>query len=232
MRVLIIETSTERGMIAFVQDSTIVALKDFPFGYNQSKYLMPELKIFCETHQLAQDSLDCIAVGVGPGSYTGIRIGVAVAKALTYAWKLPLISFSSLEAFVPKENNVSFAAIIDAKIGGAYVLRGKRNEYGDIQYTSEPQVKLLEELGTFLNDAPILITPTAKMIKPKIEQLYPETSLIWEEASPDAGHLSKRIKDKYQTQEWSLDGHLELLYLRKTEAEMEKERKNLSSRIL
>jgi tRNA threonylcarbamoyl adenosine modification protein YeaZ len=220
MQALIIETSTERGLIALSEDNQVKAVKELPFGYQQSKFLMSELE------QLLKDqtahSFDCIGVGVGPGSYTGIRIGASVAKALAYAWKLPLIGFSSLEAFIPKEQGL-FAAVFDAKISGVYFLKGLK-ERQQISYLSEPSISPLAELNLHWQEIEFLVTPYEKNIKSKIHQLYPQASWKWEEVSPNAEQLASRIAEKYRLQEWSLDGRLELLYLRKTEAELEKEK--------
>lgn len=223
MRTLIIETSTERGLIAFTNDAQVLYEKELPFGYNQSKFLMPELKTLVQACHLSSQSLDCISVGIGPGSYTGIRVGVSVAKTLAYAWQLPLIGISSLYAFVPREKGV-FVALIDAKIGGAYLLKGHFDGH-EIQEISESQVVSLEQLDHHLKDAEVIVTPSAKMLKNKIDRIYPSNRWEWEEVSPSAKHLAQAVNKKYESGDWSLNTALELLYLRKTEAELEKERK-------
>ncbi len=221
MRAWIIETSTERGLITFLEGEMIRFVKELPLGYNQSKSLMTELQQAYQSLNLLPSQFDCIGVGVGPGSYTGIRIGVAVAKTLAYAWQLPLIGFCSLEAFIPRNEEGAFAALIDAKIGGAYFLKGVATE-GSIQYVSTPQVCPLDQLGFHLQDTKTLITPYTKTLKEKIDVWYPKACWQWIEASPSAKHMGLLIRAKYQQGEWSRQGHLKLLYLRETEAEREK----------
>jgi tRNA threonylcarbamoyladenosine biosynthesis protein TsaB len=220
MNAWIIETSTERGVLAFLNDQEISFVKEFPVGYDQSKHLIPYLKMAYESPHLASFQLDCIAVGIGPGSYTGIRVGVSVAKSLAYAWNVPLIGFCTLSAYIPSEEG-PFAALIDAKIGGAYFLKGVF-EKGKVFYTTEPQVCPLSELGSHLEEVRMIVTPCCKGLKTKLDQLYPQYSWKWVETSPSIPHLGDLIQKKYKNSDWSLDGHLDLLYLRQTEAERER----------
>jgi tRNA threonylcarbamoyladenosine biosynthesis protein TsaB len=224
MPYLLIETSTERGVVALFEGTTLLIEKILPFGYNQSQHLMTELQACFSACQMQPKQLDYIGIGVGPGSYTGIRIGVAVAKGIAYACQIPLVGFSSLEGFIPNQA-ASFAALIDAKIGGAYVLVGKK-EGKEVVYHSEPEVCPLEQLEERLKNISVLVTPSQKMIRPKIEKLYPNRQWEWEEREPDVLHLGSLVQQKYQKGEISLDGRMELLYLRKTEAEREKEKRN------
>lgn len=218
MRALLIETSTERGLIALIEDQTVIFSKELPFGYNQSKFLMLELS----KAGLDGKNLDCIAVGVGPGSYTGIRIGVSVAKSLAYAWKLPLIGFSSLQAFIPTgRSDTTFAAVIDAKISGAYVWKGKIQK-GHVFYEEKPNVYPLESLDRVLEGVKLLVTPYSQVLSTKLINIFPDTDWIWEEVPPSVKHLAEIIIEKEKKKEYSLDGHLELLYLRKTQAEIER----------
>lgn len=223
MRTLLLETSTERGLLAFWEDDQILTTTELPFGFNQSKFLMPELEKIVLEQVLNVYLPDCLAVGVGPGSYTGIRIGGAVAKALTYAWKVPLVSFSSLEAFVPRDKEGLFCVLIDAKIGGVYIIKGKK-EGNQIHYFSSPEVCPLAELQVRLKGIERIVTPSSKILKGKMDLLFPHNSWQWEESYPSVDHLKILVKNKFYRQDWSLDGHLDLLYLHKTQAEKEKEK--------
>lgn len=217
MRALLIETSTERGLIALIENQKVVVSKELPFGYNQSKYLMPELDHIVQSYGLNRHNLDCIAVGIGPGSYTGIRIGVSVAKSLAYAWQLPLIGFSSLLAFIPMDrSDITFAAMIDAKISGAYLLKGQM-KHQQVFYEGEPRVCSLDLLQHVLEGVKVLVTPYSQVLSAKLLNLYPHLDWVWEEVPPSAVHLAEIIHQKYQNKDYSLDGRLELMYLRKVE---------------
>lgn len=196
MPYLIIETSTDRGVIACLADQEIIFIKLLSCGQNQSKQLMPELDACLKASGVLFSELDYIGVGVGPGSYTGIRIGVAVAQTLAYSWQLPLIGVPSLNGFVPKEYQGDFTAIIDARIGGAYLRRGLRTETG-IVFSSEPQVCLLEELGDSLPPETYLVTPNALSLKPKLEKLFPAREWQWEERFPCISSLAQSVRTSF-----------------------------------
>lgn len=207
---LLMDTSTERGCLAFFEGQKAVFEGDLPYGLNSSKYLLPEIERGFKILGKKPQDLQYISVGIGPGSYTGIRVGVMVAKTLVFALKKKLVTFCSLEAFLPSEEK-SFAVILDAKIGGAYVMKGKNI-----------QIFPLSELGAYLNDVDILISPNIKPIRQRIEDLYPHRPWIWEETKPNISHLSLLTAEKFARGEYSDGRALDILYLRKTQAEIEK----------
>jgi tRNA threonylcarbamoyladenosine biosynthesis protein TsaB len=220
MLTLLIETSTERGIVAILEHTTVLYNAELPFGYNNSKFLLPMLEQGLKHANLSLSQIALIAVGIGPGSYTGIRIGVVVAKTVAFARKLPLVGVCSLEGFIPKCDG-PFAAVIDAKIGGLYLLKG--NKRGDcVEYHSQPEVCELEKAGEHLSDVKVLVTPCANRIKPLLETCYPEGRWEWQEREPCAEQLAKAVLNKFNRGEASYDAHLDILYLRKTQAEIEK----------
>jgi tRNA threonylcarbamoyladenosine biosynthesis protein TsaB len=89
MGALIIDTSSKSGFLAVAQNGVVVKAKTIEDARQLSKFLLPSIET------LWQDQFDFIAIGIGPGSYTGTRIGASVAKSLAFALNLPLIGFSS-----------------------------------------------------------------------------------------------------------------------------------------
>lgn len=84
--------------------------------------LMPAVAEVMERAGLTWDGLEAIAVGVGPGAFTGLRIGVATARALAHATELPLRPVSSLEALAAGIEADERLAVIDAKRGEVFGL--------------------------------------------------------------------------------------------------------------
>ncbi len=220
MKALIIEASTERGIIGITHDQEIIYEKLLPVGFQQSNHLVPMIEEAFRIAGIRPNQLDCISVGVGPGSYTSIRISAAVAKSIAYACQLPLIGFCTLQAFIPDEFG-PFAALIDAKIGGAYLLKGIKNREV-IDYIDKPSVIPLEQLGEKITDKEILISPNSKHLSAKLRAIHPEKPWLIVENSPNLPHLNRITEEKFDRKQWSLNGDLELLYLRKTEAEYNK----------
>jgi tRNA threonylcarbamoyl adenosine modification protein YeaZ len=224
MRLLVIETSTERGVIAYIDHHTLLFERELPFGLNQSKFLMPHLFDSLRPFGCPPFGVEAIGVGIGPGSYTGIRLGVSVAQTLAYSWKVPLVGVSSLYGFIPLEGEGAFAALVDARIGGAYVWKGWKDSTG-IREESAPQVYPLEEVGELLNTVSYLVTPFAKTLQAKLERLYPNhcEQWQWQERAPAVRHLAHQMEQAYaQGRAVRPPQALELMYLRQTEAEREK----------
>jgi len=224
MRFLLIDTSTERGVIAYGNGQEVLFAKELPFGPSQSKFLMPDLFEALKSFGFPP-RLDGIGVGIGPGSYTGIRLGVSVAQALAYSWKIPLIGISSLEGFIPTKLTHRYAAILDARIGGVYFQKGEVNQQGFL-HKSSPQIASLEEIGKTLEGITHLVTPCAKSLQIKFAQSHGGIKWVWEERSPSVQSLLQGIEQAYIQGKIITPPHqLEILYLRQTEAEREKARK-------
>lgn len=208
MKTLFLDTSTERGVVAIFEHAELLFIQELPFGLQNSKILMPTIAEALNRVNLQPNELDLIAVGKGPGSYTGIRVGVAAAQAMAYAHKISLVGISSLYGFIPEEDGI-FAAMIDAKIGGVYYIKGKR--LGEtIEYFSEPALVSPIDIRSHLDDVKRIVTPNEKALK----LIFPEKHYV--ECYPSAQHvvkiaLSQPPQDK-----------IDILYLRKTQAEIER----------
>lgn len=95
--ILNIETSTEVCSVAIALNGQLLFKKESTEGLNHSKVLTVFIDELFKENNLKPESLDAVAVSKGPGSYTGLRIGVSVAKGLCYGLNIPLISVNSLE---------------------------------------------------------------------------------------------------------------------------------------
>lgn len=95
--ILNIETSTEVCSVALAENGTTLFAKESSEGMNHAEMLTVFIQDLFSDNQLSLKSVDAVAVSKGPGSYTGLRIGVSVAKGLCYALDIPLISINSLD---------------------------------------------------------------------------------------------------------------------------------------
>lgn len=121
--ILHIETSTDICSVAVSEDGTCIFYEEDGSGMNHAEKLggfVDEALSFINSHAIP---LDAVAVSSGPGSYTGLRIGVSMAKGICYALNVPLISVSSLALLaVPlllqekvKEEDAKLCPMIDAR---------------------------------------------------------------------------------------------------------------------
>lgn len=98
MKILGIDTSTPIGSVALIDGDNLVAEHTLNIVQAHSSRLMPAIDGILKWVDITADDLDACAVGIGPGSFTGIRIGVATIKSLCYALDKPIVGVSTLEA--------------------------------------------------------------------------------------------------------------------------------------
>ena len=96
--ILSIETSTKVCSVALHRNGDLVALKEGFEANSHSETLLQFIQEVFEEAEIAKSELKAIAVSKGPGSYTGLRIGVSTAKGLAYGLDIPLISVDTLES--------------------------------------------------------------------------------------------------------------------------------------
>jgi tRNA threonylcarbamoyladenosine biosynthesis protein TsaB len=113
-----IETATKNCSVGLAKDGKTIALREIAtqnFSHAEKLHVFIE-ELFAETQLKLQD-LNAIAVSQGPGSYTGLRIGVSAAKGLCYALSVPLIAVDTLELLARKINieNGIIVPMIDAR---------------------------------------------------------------------------------------------------------------------
>lgn len=105
MKILALETSAKAVSAAVSEDGKILCSGYQDTGLTHSRTLMPIVEHILKNTELTIDDIDAIAVAVGPGSFTGIRIGVAAAKGLAFGADKPAVGVSTLAAMA---QNVAF----------------------------------------------------------------------------------------------------------------------------
>lgn len=96
--ILCIETGTDICSVGIARDGELMSLRESDQGRDHAKQVAVFVDELLRETGVRPDELDAVAVGMGPGSYTGLRIGVSFAKGLCYGLNIPLIAVGSLEA--------------------------------------------------------------------------------------------------------------------------------------
>lgn len=230
MKILSIETSGKICGVSILENENILKSISLDNGLTHSETLMPLIKKLFDNLNFKLKDIDLIVCDKGPGSFTGIRIGIATAKAFSDALNIPAIGVSSLEAlcYNQKENGI-ICALIDAKnancysaifenIDGKYILR--RNF--DINNIDD----LLNELKNLkLNYALTFVGDGSQIYKEKILKYFPISSFNFENISSDNLALAG-LRTYIENNKLCED--LLPMYLRKSQAEimMEAKEKN------
>jgi len=118
--ILNIETATTVCSASISDKEKVIAYKELNGGYTHAENLHVYIKEIIKEAAIDFDQLDAIAVSKGPGSYTGLRIGVSAAKGLAYALEIPLIGVDTLQimtitALTETESEAVYCPMIDAR---------------------------------------------------------------------------------------------------------------------
>ena len=111
--ILCIETGTDICSVGIARDGELTSLRESDQGRDHAKHLGLFVDELLRETGIAPDELDAVAVGMGPGSYTGLRIGVSFAKGLCYGLNIPLIAVGSLDALAEVAIEDYEAGILD-----------------------------------------------------------------------------------------------------------------------
>jgi tRNA threonylcarbamoyladenosine biosynthesis protein TsaB len=120
-KILCIETATTMCSVALGRDGQLLAAKELNAGYTHAENLTVFIEEVMKEAGIAFPALDAIAVSKGPGSYTGLRIGVSAAKGLCYALDRPLISVDTLYSMfsavsqLPGHGSPLYCPMLDAR---------------------------------------------------------------------------------------------------------------------
>lgn len=105
--ILSIDSATRSGSVALHQDGQLIGLQQYSIDKSHSSLLHVIIDQLIRNCGVSIDDLDGIAVSAGPGSYTGLRIGVSSAKGLCFALDKPLIAVNTLEAMAKQVSNIN-----------------------------------------------------------------------------------------------------------------------------
>ena len=143
---LLIETATEICSIAVSVDHQVTASQNAIGSFQHATAITNQIQQCLAKAQLPWSKLDAVAISHGPGSYTGLRIGAAAAKAICYTHQIPLIEVSTLQAIAfgaqPSSStpNIGYLPMIDARRMEVYTCL--LNEHFEV--IEKPQAIILE----------------------------------------------------------------------------------------
>ena len=122
MLTLALDTATKVCSIALCRDQEILAEYTVNMGMTHSEGLLPQIEQLLQRCRVAKKDIGLLAVSMGPGSFTGLRIGLACAEAMAYSWQCCLHGVDTLEALaynLPVEG-ILLSPVIDAQKGNYY----------------------------------------------------------------------------------------------------------------
>ena len=169
MRLLGVDTATSLASVALLEDGRLLAEATYPprrqSGFtgtaksNHSETVLPLIQSVLDGAAIGLADLDAIAIAIGPGSFTGLRIGLALVKGLAYDRQLPVVGVSSLEARAASFKNSSgpICALLDARKQEVYAALFHAGD-GKLQRCAADQAIAVPQLASVIGAGSATIT--------------------------------------------------------------------------
>lgn len=214
MKILHIETSSKNCSVAISDGEEILCVcEEVSESYKQSESLHTFVKWALEGAEISMKDLDAVSLGMGPGSYTGLRIGSSAAKGFCYGLKIPLIAVNSMETMIEPFLDQNFDCIIpllDARRMEVYtaVFDGKSGKM-----LTETEAKILDETSfQEFRDKKVIFVGDGAAKAREILQL-PDAEFN-ETIYPSARYLVKKAVGKFNNKEFEDVAYFEPFYLK------------------
>lgn len=230
MKILGIDTSTMAANVAVLEDDKLICEYTINTKKTHSQKLMPMIENMLKLSDIDIKDIDAIGICVGPGSFTGLRIGMATAKAMAHVNNIPLIGVNSLEVLSANMDlcNKKICSILDAQRNQVYTCKyivedSKCKQIEEISII--PIDNLLEELSS-TNEEWVILGEAAYKYKEKIEDISNITIPSPSNNITKASSLCIVARDKF---EQNIEVHncydINPMYIRKSQAEEQYEEK-------
>jgi len=222
MRVLGIETSTMTAAVGLVDDELLVDVR-FDVKVTYSEVLMPTIDMALRTVGLKPGDLDGFAVSIGPGSFTGLRIGLSTVKGLCFASGKPLAAVPSLDALVSQSLFCRYQVVplLDAKKNEVYAAIYD-TAGGELKRKSDFWAIDIEDLSKRISQETIFVGPGVKPYRKELVALLGEKAYFatGEQSTPSGVSVARLGAEKLMAGQAENLSELEPLYLRQSEAEL------------
>jgi len=223
MRILGIDTSTKYAGVAVLDDGNLIAQSIMQFKAAHSEKLLPEIAHILEIMKIPIETIDYYAITVGPGSFTGLRVGVSTLKGLGYVTGKYIIPVSSLEVIARRVVLVEkpICPILDARKKEVYTALFRWSQ-GKLVRIKKDSVLTIEKLAEWIKEQTIFTGDGVSIYKEKIMDLFGEKAIfidsIYGIPSPEIVALigNEKLKEGF----YISAKELEPVYLRKSEAEI------------
>ncbi|MCD8174682.1 MAG: tRNA (adenosine(37)-N6)-threonylcarbamoyltransferase complex dimerization subunit type 1 TsaB [Phascolarctobacterium sp.] len=221
MLTLAIDTATKICSVALCRDREIISEYNVDAGMTHSAHLVPQIEKLFNECTVKKSDIDLVAVSIGPGSFTGLRIGLATAEALAYTWQCSLHGVETLKGMaynMPREG-ILLSPVLNAQKGNYYQGIYKWQS-GKVEELQSACVVGKEEL--FSNIASIdmpamLLGECDKLMQDKLPEnimVAPE-GLLW----PKAASVALAAIDAFNAETDKNIFGIKPYYIRKSEAE-------------
>ncbi len=214
MKILHIETSSKNCSVSISDGEKLLCVcEEVSENYKQSESLHTFVEWALEGAEITLKDLDAVSLGMGPGSYTGLRIGASSAKGFCYGLKIPLIAVNSMETMIEPFLDQKFDYIIpllDARRMEVYTAAFEGNSG---KMLTETEAKILEETSfqEFADKKVIFVGDGASKAQEILQLSNAEFNA---NVYPSAKYLVKKATEKFNNSEFENVAYFEPFYLK------------------
>jgi len=228
--ILGIDTATAQVSVAIGGHEGVLASTQSVRGKQHAEILTPAIEFTCKQARIELSEISVVAVDLGPGLFTGLRVGVAAAKAMAYALRVPMIGVPSLDlvAFPVRYSPKLIVAAVDARRGELFTAF-YRQVPGGIQRLTPHHVVSPEDLASELlatAEECVLVGDGAVRYREVFEGLHKVEIIEEGLAYPAASSLVMLAHAQALREQWVKPWDLQPLYLRKPDAEINWQTRN------
>jgi len=212
---LAIDTSTDSASLALVQDSQVLAEATWRCGQNHSIELLPRLASLLNEAKVGLQSIDCVMVAKGPGSFNGLRVGLSTAKGLAFSLEIPIIGISSLEleAYQYAESDLPICPIFNAGRGEiATALYQNKQHWRQL---AEEHITTVEALDSEIKGKTLFCGEYLPLIASQLKKKLKGRALIAPDQPRRASLMAELAKGRIKAGDYDHPATLQPLYLRR-----------------
>lgn len=183
MITLAIDTSARTTSVALLEDDNVLAELFMSTGKNHAETLLPAIERLFGSVGIKAEQIDLFAFTVGPGSFTGLRVGASTVKGLAFILQKPVVGVCTLDALVLNVPNlqlreVAVCPVLDAGRGEIYTALYVNSENGTYEKTTGERVVRPEEFLGAMEGEVIFLGDGAEKYRHVIEDLLPGRSFF------------------------------------------------------
>ena len=144
---LLLDSSNTSLTVGLCSENELIDYTSYEAWQTQSEHMIPEINALLDKHQIIKDDFAGIVVSIGPGSYTGVRIAITIAKVMAVALNIPLYPVSALQ--ILKNDKKPSICLINARSNRSYI-----GVYEDDKCLLQDRIMTNDEVKQYIQDHP------------------------------------------------------------------------------
>lgn len=224
MHILTIDTSSNNCSVAILKDFKLLAEVNINYKLQHSEQLMPIINNLLDSLDLKPSDLDNLCLSIGPGSFTGLRIGLSLIKGMALALNIPIYAANSLETLSYAFLGTSYYILpmIDALRGGYYNAIYKFNN-SKLEIIKEPDINSITEIEKAILELDTKVIIVGDILEKKESEDFKKIDNVIlaneNNSIPRAINIAYLLRNRILKNDFDDINSLTPLYMRRSQAE-------------